>query len=86
MPSFNFTIAPFNGPQVTSYQLAKSQAVRFQLDISVPPDSVNQLVVSFASPVNQSGSMEISDVNILSIGQNIPCIMRDNYTFTVASR
>ena len=86
MPSFNFTITPFDGPPVTSYQLAKSQAVRFQLDITVPPDSFNQLIVSFASPVNESGAMEMSNMNILSIGQNIPCIMRDNYTFTDVSR
>jgi hypothetical protein len=86
LPSFNFSIIPFGGVPVTSYTMAKSQAVRFQLDITVPLNSNNQLVVSFAAPVNLSGAMEVSDMQILSIGQNVPCMQRNNFSMTPVSR
>lgn len=86
VPQFNFTVAPFDGPLTTAYSMALGQAVRFQFDVTMPTDSANQLLVSFSTPTTATGIMEISDVIIMSIGQNMPCMVRDNFTVSISSR
>ena len=86
MPTFDFFIAPMHANLTTSYEVGKGQPVRFHMDITPAEYSNNNLVVKFLTPVNDTGVMEICNVNVISAGKNIPCLKKEEFTGTRTPR
>ena len=55
----------------------KGVAKIFNFDIEVVDGTENKLVVKFLTPVNDTGVMEICDVNLIYVGANLPCLKKE---------
>lgn len=73
MPTFEFSLVSVADDTAGSHYVAKGQAMRFHMDIRPAALTDNQLTVKFLTPVNETGIMEICDVNIIKVGRNLPC-------------
>ena len=86
MPIFDFRIVNMHNDSIGSRFAVKGQAVRFLLDIAIQPFADHALTVKFLTPVNESGVMEICDVNVIRVGQNLPCHSRDMFSAVYEER
>ena len=55
------------------------QTMLFRLDLEMPEDVQNELVVKMIAPVGQSGVLEICELYVASVGDNIPCLKQQAF-------
>ena len=56
----------------------ESKLVRMDLDIG-GMGPANMLEVKFLSPVNDSGQLQICDINVIHVGANMPCVSKKTF-------
>ena len=86
MPSFDFNLVPFNDTDSVDNYAVKGEMLRFHLDITMADYSENYYEVKFLTPVDHDGAMEICEVNVLFVGDNLPCVHKSAYSATLSSR
>ena len=86
MPLFNFSVGTHNENLTSTQDAYKGEVKVFNLDITIMPDSRNNLLVKFLTPVNESGVMEICNVNVVYVGRNLPCVTREMLEATFENR
>ncbi|XP_063395828.1 uncharacterized protein LOC134680633 [Mytilus trossulus] len=83
--SFAFSVGEISGND-TDDSVAKGEGKRFIVDLTLPETNTQKITVSFITPVQISGQIEICDAAVIAVGSHFPCIDKTRLFPTFQSR
>ena len=85
MPGFSFNQTPVNVNATVSNSVNKGQTLILTSEITFPPNSQNDAVITFSVP-SGAGVVDVVLYDVVHVGTNLPCLTKELIKGNVTAR